>query len=104
VPTEKESPQPYNGNDDYPERLSDDPLDTDDEEEPTEEEIHTLRHIAESLPVSCWLIAVVELCERFTYYGAQGLFQNYVQRPLDGSLGRGALGKSTSKKSSSEDD
>lgn len=35
----------------------------------------------------------MELCERFTFYGCQGLFQNYVQRPLDGSLGRGALGQ-----------
>jgi POT family proton-dependent oligopeptide transporter len=33
------------------------------------------------------------LCERFTFYGCQGLFQNYIQRPLDGSLGRGALGR-----------
>ncbi|EEP82598.1 hypothetical protein UREG_07463 [Uncinocarpus reesii 1704] len=60
-------------------------------EEPTEEEKRTLRHVAESLPISAWLVAVVELCERFTYYGMQGLFQNYVQRPLDGSLGQGAL-------------
>jgi POT family proton-dependent oligopeptide transporter len=48
--------------------------------------------VAEHLPVSTWLVAIVELCERFTYYGCQGLFQNYIQRPLDGSLGRGALG------------
>jgi POT family proton-dependent oligopeptide transporter len=39
------------------------------------------------------LVAIVELSERFTFYGCQGLFQNYVQRPLDGSLGRGALGQ-----------
>ncbi|KAK2733060.1 hypothetical protein FQN57_002321 [Myotisia sp. PD_48] len=60
--------------------------------EPTELEKRTLRHVGESLPLSAWLVAIVELCERFTYYGMQGLFQNYVQRPLDGSLGRGALG------------
>lgn len=48
--------------------------------------------VAEHLPVSTWLVAVVELCERFTFYGCQGLFQNYIQRPLDGTLGRGALG------------
>jgi POT family proton-dependent oligopeptide transporter len=64
-----------------------------DEPEPTEEERRTLRRIGENLPISAWLVAIVELCERFTYYGVQGLFQNYVQRPLDGSLGRGALGE-----------
>ncbi|RAL11907.1 peptide MFS transporter [Aspergillus homomorphus CBS 101889] len=66
--------------------------DTPDGEEPTHEESRTLRHVAEHLPVSAWLVAVVELCERFTYYGMSGMFQNYIQRPLDGSQGRGALG------------
>ena len=66
--------------------------DTADGEEPTEHERATLRHIGESLPLSAWLVAGVELSERFTYYGTQGLFQNYVERPLDGSEGPGALG------------
>ncbi|KAF2801839.1 PTR2-domain-containing protein [Mytilinidion resinicola] len=61
-------------------------------EHPSEEEKRTLRHIGDPLPKAAFLVAIVELCERFTYYGIQGLFQNYVQRPLDGSLGRGALG------------
>ncbi|RAH70165.1 peptide MFS transporter [Aspergillus aculeatinus CBS 121060] len=65
---------------------------TPDGEEPNQEEVRTLRHVAEHLPVSAWLVAVVELCERFTYYGMSGMFQNYIQRPLDGSQGRGALG------------
>ncbi|PKX90380.1 peptide MFS transporter [Aspergillus novofumigatus IBT 16806] len=68
------------------------PLETPDGEEPTAEEAKNLRHIAENLPVSAWLVAIVELCERFTYYGMSGLFQNYVNNPLDGSKGRGALG------------
>ena len=74
---------------------------------PTESEKRILRHVGESLPYAAWLVAFVELCERFTYYGCQGLFQvsvllllpqlltgaqNYIQRPLDGSEGRGALG------------
>lgn len=63
-----------------------------DGDEPTEEEKATLTHIGESLPLSAWLVAVVELCERFAFYGVSGIFQNYIQRPLDGSLGRGALG------------
>lgn len=61
-------------------------------ERPTDEEKKTLRHVGEPLPKAAFLVAIVELCERFTYYGASGIFQNYVQRPLDGSLGRGALG------------
>ncbi|KKK21638.1 hypothetical protein P175DRAFT_0500965 [Aspergillus ochraceoroseus IBT 24754] len=65
---------------------------TPDGEEPNADEVKGLRHVAENLPLSAWLVAVVELCERFTYYGMSGLFQNYVQRPLDGSEGRGALG------------
>ncbi|KAF7587923.1 hypothetical protein BBP40_006518 [Aspergillus hancockii] len=65
---------------------------TPDGEEPNAEEIKTLRHIAENLPLSAWLVAIVELCERFTYYGMSGLFQNYANLPLDGSQGRGALG------------
>ncbi|KAL2864319.1 peptide MFS transporter [Aspergillus lucknowensis] len=65
---------------------------TPDGEEPNDEEMKSLRHTAENLPMSAWLVAIVELCERFTYYGMSGLFQNYVQRPFDGSQGRGALG------------
>ncbi|KAJ6018251.1 hypothetical protein N7451_001630 [Penicillium sp. IBT 35674x] len=65
---------------------------TADGEEPNDDEKRSLRHIAENLPISAWLVAIVELCERFTYYGMSGMFQNYIQRPLDGSEGRGALG------------
>lgn len=61
-------------------------------EAPTEEEKRTLRRIGDPLPKAAFLVAIVELCERFTYYGASGIFQNYIQKPLDGSEGRGALG------------
>ncbi|KAF2436768.1 PTR2-domain-containing protein [Tothia fuscella] len=63
-----------------------------DGEEPTLEEKHTLRHVGEYLPARVWLVAVVELCERFTYYGMQGLFQNYVSHKKDGSEGAKGLG------------
>lgn len=63
-----------------------------DEVEPTSEEIRTLHHVPDSLPVSAWFIAIVELCKRFTFYGCIGVFRNYSQQPLDGSLGHGALG------------
>jgi len=65
---------------------------TNDGDEPSEHELKTLRRIGESMPISSYLIAVVELCERFTYYGAQGLFSNYIRQASDGSLGAPGLG------------
>ena len=59
---------------------------------PTAEEMATLRKVGEPLPKSAFLVAIVELCERFTYYGASGIFQNYIARPRSGVDGRGALG------------
>lgn len=59
---------------------------------PTPEELKTLRKVGEPLPKAAFLVAIVELCERFTYYGASGIFQNYLARPRSGELGRGALG------------
>jgi POT family proton-dependent oligopeptide transporter len=59
---------------------------------PTAEELKTLRKVGEPLPKSAFLVAIVELCERFTYYGASGIFQNYISRPRSGEEGRGALG------------
>ena len=42
---------------------------TPDGDHPTEDELHTLRKVADSLPLSAWFVGVVELCERFAYYG-----------------------------------
>ena len=61
-------------------------------EEPNEYEKEHLRRVGENLPASAFLIAVVELCERFTYYGCQGLFQNYIDHKPDGSEGAAGLG------------
>lgn len=47
--------------------------------EPTAEEMKTLRHVSEKIPISCWLVAIVELAERFSYYGLSTPFQNYMQ-------------------------
>lgn len=46
-----------------------------DGEEPTESEKATLRRISDKLPVSAWFVAVVELAERFSYYGLSGPFR-----------------------------
>ncbi|KAI9157953.1 Peptide transporter PTR2 [Paramyrothecium foliicola] len=65
---------------------------TPDGEEPNEYEKSTLRRVGEALPASAYLIAVVELTERFTYYGAQGLFQNYISNSASGADGPRGLG------------
>ncbi|TBU28486.1 MFS peptide transporter [Dichomitus squalens] len=49
---------------------------------PTEEEKHTLRRVSDSLPWSAYLIAFVELAERFSFYGASVVYTNFVQQPL----------------------
>ncbi|KAG0306321.1 peptide transporter ptr2 [Dissophora globulifera] len=63
--------------------------------EPTAEEDSTLRRVADHIPISAWLVVAVEFCERFTYYGLSGPFQNYIQYPYTGVRGAahpGAIG------------
>ncbi|KAA8894356.1 POT family-domain-containing protein [Sphaerosporella brunnea] len=71
-----------------------------DEREPTPEELATLRRIGDKIPYTAWLVAVVELAERFTYYGLTGPWQNYMQNPLHDPLRPGALGLGQSTASS----
>ncbi|KAF1817879.1 PTR2-domain-containing protein [Dissoconium aciculare CBS 342.82] len=65
---------------------------------PTEIELKTLGRVADDLPWSAFLIAVVELCERFAYYGLVGPFQNYMANKwhdpngLPGAIGLGQVG------------
>lgn len=49
--------------------------------EPTEEDWKTLREVSDKLPTSAFLVIIIEFCERFTYYGLSGPFQNYIQNP-----------------------
>ncbi|EOA86833.1 uncharacterized protein SETTUDRAFT_115376 [Exserohilum turcica Et28A] len=51
-------------------------------EEPTEEELKTLRRVSGKIPWTAFTVAFVELCERFGYYGCQVLYTNFIQRPL----------------------
>jgi hypothetical protein len=37
---------------------------------PTDEELYTLRRVADKIPWHVYTLAFVELCERFSYYGA----------------------------------
>ncbi|CAB4419192.1 unnamed protein product [Rhizophagus irregularis] len=48
---------------------------------PTLEDWRTLPRVADKIPIMAWMVVICELCERFTYYGASGPFQNYVQYP-----------------------
>ncbi|KAF9114159.1 peptide transporter ptr2 [Mortierella sp. AM989] len=64
--------------------------------EPTLEEANTLRKVSDKIPASAWLVVTVEFCERFTYYGLSGPFQNYIQYPYTSERGAehpGAIGK-----------
>lgn len=69
-------------------------------EYPTEEEKTTLRHVPYSLPYRAFLVCIIELSERFCYYGVSGTFNNYLANPyaggppytgddLPGAIGRG---------------
>ncbi|KAJ2781210.1 peptide transporter ptr2 [Coemansia javaensis] len=62
---------------------------------PTAEDKSTLTRVADRVPRQAFLIIATEFCERFTYYGVSGLFQNYIQNGYKvpgsnpGALGRG---------------
>ncbi|KAG0174584.1 peptide transporter ptr2 [Apophysomyces sp. BC1034] len=65
-------------------------------EEPTEQDWAECREVADSIPKAAFLVIILEFCERFTYYGLSGPFQNYIQHPDPGSYPAeqpGALGQ-----------
>ena len=65
---------------------------------PTEEELNTLRKVSGGIPKIAYLLCIVELAERASYYGAKGVFNNYMQFPLpDGGDGTGAVPKDNPK-------
>jgi len=60
---------------------------------PTAEDLLFLPRVADALPYGAFLVAVVELCERFAYYGLSGPFQNYIANEYNDPNGLpGALG------------
>ncbi|KIM46804.1 hypothetical protein M413DRAFT_263342 [Hebeloma cylindrosporum] len=59
---------------------------------PTEEERATLRRVPDSIPWNAYLIAVVELAERFSFYGSSVVFTNFIQRPLPPGSHTGSAG------------
>lgn len=63
---------------------------------PTEQEYLTLRKVADSIPHTAYLLCIVELAERASYYGASTVFSNFMQFPLpDGGNGAGAPARGT---------
>ncbi|KAK7203538.1 putative MFS peptide transporter [Myxozyma melibiosi] len=71
----------------------------DDDDGISDHDLRTLRRVSDRLPAAAWLVAVVELCERFTYYGLTGPFMNYMQNPAHDSLRPGAIGLGQSRAS-----
>ncbi|KAJ5895131.1 hypothetical protein N7495_006822 [Penicillium taxi] len=63
------------------------------DEDPTPEELdgpNALRRISAPIPLAVYAVAFVELCERFSYYGTQVLYSNFVNHSLpaiDGPAG-----------------
>ncbi|KAJ2159573.1 peptide transporter ptr2 [Coemansia sp. RSA 552] len=58
----------------------------------TEEDLATLRHVGDRFPTAAIFVLLTEFCERFTYYGVTGPFQNYIQYPRDSQSRPGAIG------------
>lgn len=63
---------------------------------PNEDELHTLRRISGKVPWTAYTIAIVELCERFSYYGTTAVFVNFIQQdmPAGSVTGAGFEGQS----------
>ncbi|KAI8343335.1 POT family-domain-containing protein [Chlamydoabsidia padenii] len=64
--------------------------------EPTDQDWKSLREVSDVVPKSAYLVILIEFCERFTYYGLTGPFQNYIQNPASASFPAdhpGAMGK-----------
>ncbi|CUM67342.1 uncharacterized protein PRCAT00005035001 [Priceomyces carsonii] len=67
-----------------------DELNPDDLGEPTDEELKTLRRIVGSVPTVSYLICLVELAERGSYYSVSEILTNFIQRPLPPGSSTGA--------------
>lgn len=66
---------------------------TSDGQTPTPHDLSTLPRVSDTLPWGAFLVAIVELCERFAYYGLSGPFQNYMSNSYHDPNGLpGALG------------
>lgn len=57
---------------------------------PTQEDQDKLRKIVGEIPISCYLICLVELAERGSYYSVSEVLTNFIQRPLPKGSSTGA--------------
>ncbi|TFL03477.1 peptide/h+ symporter protein [Pterulicium gracile] len=48
----------------------------------THKDLQAYRHVSDRLPISAWLVATVELAERWSYYGTTNGFTNYIRAEL----------------------
>ncbi|KHN96076.1 amino acid permease [Metarhizium album ARSEF 1941] len=62
----------------------------------TEDEVKTLRHVTDKIPLRVWLVALIAAAERFTYWSTQVTWQNYIQNGADDEI-PGILGLGQSK-------
>ncbi|KLT43964.1 PTR2-domain-containing protein [Cutaneotrichosporon oleaginosum] len=60
------------------------------DEFPTEEEVAHLHRIPDRIPWATYLVAYIELAERFSYYGCTVVFTNFIQQPLPPNSNTGA--------------
>ncbi|KAF8243851.1 MFS peptide transporter [Wilcoxina mikolae CBS 423.85] len=67
-----------------------------DGDHPTDNELLTLRRVSGKVPWTAYTVAVVELCERFSYYGTTAVFVNFIQQdlPPGSNTGAGFAGQS----------
>jgi len=64
--------------------------------EPTDEEKATLRPVAGKIPLTAYLLCVIEFAERASWYGVTQVFGNFVNRKLPvGGNGLGAPARGT---------
>ncbi|THH07770.1 hypothetical protein EW146_g9207 [Bondarzewia mesenterica] len=59
---------------------------------PTDEEMKSLRHVSDTINWNTYLIAFVELAERFSFYGSTIVFTNFIQQPLPPGSHTGSSG------------
>ncbi|KAF7760085.1 hypothetical protein Agabi119p4_10761 [Agaricus bisporus var. burnettii] len=59
---------------------------------PTQEELLSLRRVSDAIPWNAYLIAFVELAERFSFYGCSVVYTNFIQWPLPPGSHTGAGG------------
>ncbi|TQS38245.1 hypothetical protein Golomagni_01253 [Golovinomyces magnicellulatus] len=63
---------------------------------PSEEELLSLRRVADKIPWKIYTLCFVELCERFSFYGTTVVFTNFLQQelPPNSRTGAGFSGQS----------